>query len=208
MHVAQSTYLNGHGAIGTDIQVTQRRAGKVGDVLDGVLVQAQLPQVPVLGQRAAWDEVDDVVLEPQPLQARAAAVRQTSGIRHKVQSPRPPHNHRAANALLQASEALDAVVVQLELAKVAQGVEAVDGDDRVVRQVDSAKLWVLWTPASIARSVKHTIPIPTPQPTEPTYLVQAPYFLYVLITAVQRILTGVRVRKQCLLRWSYRHVRK
>ena len=75
MHVAQSTYLNGHGAIGTDIQVAQRGAGKVGDVLDGVLVQAQLPQVPVLGQRAAWDEVDDVVLEPQPLQARAAAVR-------------------------------------------------------------------------------------------------------------------------------------
>ena len=63
-------------------------------------------------------------------------------------------------------------------------------------------------PASKTRSVKHTIPSPTPQPTEPTYLVQAPYFLYVLITAVQRILTGVRVRKQCLLRWQYRHVRK
>ena len=163
MHVAPSTYLNGHGAIGTDIQVTQRRAGKVGDVLDGVLVQAQLPQVPVLGQRAAWDEVDDVVLEPQPLQARAAAVRQTSGIRHKVQSPRPPHNHRAANALLQASEALDAVVVQLELAKVAQGVEAVDGDDRVVRQVDSAKLWVLWK-ASQQNSLGQTHH-PQPHPT-------------------------------------------
>ena len=76
-----------HSSLWQHVVVANRNAGasvrvvihswspEVGDVLDGVLVQAQLPQVPVLGQRAAWDEVDDVVLEPQPLQARAAAVR-------------------------------------------------------------------------------------------------------------------------------------